>query len=204
MAKEIREGRLDPRTLTVGQRREVLCVIADGKVTPKELAHFLKTSRSRIHSDLAAVRKTAGTKVIEWGIATTVGYLKEAADECYAQAFKDGDVGMAFSIRRDLVRSLKELGVIGADAKDGIKITIESIGAGYERALDSLELSMDPLLTGEKVDPRSSKARHRTIDVEAGDPALPLEETLDPEDDVAEEQAAVEPHEDEEDQDDVV
>ena len=76
-----------------------------------------------------------------------------AAEKYQAEAFKQADMALAWSIERDKVKLLKELGVVGPrEDRDGIKLTLEVLGRGYERARGLLGRALDPTLTGQVVD----------------------------------------------------
>ncbi len=148
---EIREHRVDPRDLNPNQRRSLLMLMANGKQTSSELAAWFHVSPQTIRKDLATIRREVGREVREWGVEEVVGQLTMTADRCAATAMKHDDVGLAWSIQRDLVRLLKELGVVGGETQDGVRITVEALGAGYERARKALGRALDPRLTGEHV-----------------------------------------------------
>lgn len=160
IVRDIQDGRADPRTLEPKQRRAVLAILADGRFSTLDLANILKTTRKKIELDLIRMRRELGAEIVSWDTATAVGYLAAGVDRCYAQAMHDGDVGLANSIRSGFVRQLKELGVIGPkDANAGVKITLEMVGDNLQRATEALEQAFNPLLSGERLDPRTVEGK---------------------------------------------
>lgn len=149
LLEEIKESRLDPRDLTKPQRQACLLVLANGVQTSAELAELLGVSPSLIRKDMQQIRSTIGREVREWDLETVLGQLAMRAERCQVEAMRQEDPGLAWSIQRDLVKLLKELGVVGSsDRQEGLRITVEALGAGYERARQVLGQALDPRLTG--------------------------------------------------------
>lgn len=148
---DIKSGRIDPATFSPELRRSVVAILADGRLAPRDIAFVLKVTADRVRRDLERIRKKAGKRIVAWTLETAVGYLESAAEVSYAMAVENGDAQLVFAIRRDFVKQLKELGVFGQDSRDGVRITIEGVGTGMDKALEALETSMDPRLTGERI-----------------------------------------------------
>jgi len=171
LVREIQSGIVDPRTLRPEARRAVVAFLAEGKtkegklLTRTALATLLRTTTGRIAKDLAAIRRTAGARLVKtWGVEGAIGFLEQTAEECYAEARAAGDYGMAWAIRSSFVKQLKELGALGGNREqEGFKVTFESVGGGLARLTQQLEQAFRPELTGERV-----------VDARA----LPLPETL--------------------------
>lgn len=153
LLEELVARRLDPRDLSKQQRKAVLLLQAGGKHTSAELATLLAVSPSLIRKDLQEIRREIGREVQEWSLEDVVGGMVLAAERYQAQAVKQEDVALAWTIERDKVKLLKELGLVGArDERDGVKLTLEVLGKGYERARVALGRALDPSLTGQVVD----------------------------------------------------
>lgn len=169
LLKEIQEHRLDPRDLTIDQRRACLMVIADGTRTTSQLARIFRCTPYKIQSDIAAIRKEVGRSKLKWGAEEVIGQAVMAAEIASARALKEGDVGLFWTINRDLARLMKELGVVEPKkAHDGMRITVEAMGESYERVTRRLAETLDPALTGEVID---QGPRHET---QLNPPPLPL------------------------------
>ncbi len=178
LLQDIKAHRLDPKDLSPGQRRACLVLCAHGTMTSTELAVMFRTTPSTIRMDLKKIREEVGRDVKTWTLAEVLGDLSLVAEKTTAMALKAEDPGLAWSIRRDMAKMLKELGVIGQEAdKGGFKLTIEAMGQGYERTKEALKLAMNSKLTGMIDEPTPSPVK-----------AIPLNGTLgdqDPEDSFA-------------------
>lgn len=152
LLKDISEGRVDPRTLNADQRRACLVVMANGHQTSAELAHIFGVSPQTIRGDMKLIRERFGREVGEWTLEEALGDLAHCAEKFSAQAFKQGDVGLAWQIKREFIRALKDLGVLGGQEGNGLTVTIEGLAGGYERARKVLATALDPALTGEVIE----------------------------------------------------
>jgi hypothetical protein len=169
---DLKDGLIDPLDVTPTQRRACLLLLANGSQTTAELAALFHVSTSSIRGDLKAIREEVGREVREWSLEEVLGQAVMAADKCSAMAMKQNDPGLSWTINRDLVKLLKDLGVVEpAHSADSLTITVESIGRGYEKAARVLTTALDPRLTGVVESSPPS---------EGGLPALPLGETLIP------------------------
>ena len=149
LLRDIAEKRLDASSLSKQQRRACLVVLANGKQTQIELGELFGVSHRTIRMDLRQIRKELGREVREWGLDEVLGQTVMAAEKYQTLAIKHEDPALAWSIQRDLVKLLRDLGVVGRDQdRDGLRITVEAIGSGYERARKVLGQALDPRLTG--------------------------------------------------------
>ena len=106
-----------------------------------------------IRKDLMKIRAELGREVKEWTLEEVLGDLALAADKCSAQAMRQEDPGLSWTIRRDFAKLLKAFGVVqNSDERSSMTLTIEGIGEGYERARAALIRGLDPRLTGEVVE----------------------------------------------------
>lgn len=165
---KLEDKTLDPKILTRKQRRACLAVVANGNHTAHALAHLFGVSSFTIRSDLKRIREELGGEVRHWSLDYVLGDLMMTADVCASRAMAEGDYGMAWKIKSESVKHLRELGVIG-ERKDqeGIRVTVEAIGQGYDKVRDALVYAMDPVLSGEE-------DQGPVIDVEARTLELPL------------------------------
>lgn len=151
LLNDIAEKRIDPTVLTADQRRACLVVMANGHQTSSELAAIFGVGPSCIRMDMKKIREETGREVGSWTLEEALGDLAHAHEKYAAQAYKQGDIGLAWTIKRDFVKILKDLGVIeGASQGDSLTVTIEGLGRGYERARKVLGRVLDPVLTGEE------------------------------------------------------
>lgn len=150
LLREITEHRLDPKTLTPQQRRACLLLMADGKHTSTELAELFGVTPSCIRMDLKGLREIQGREVREWTLDHVLGYLAMSAERYAAMAIKQQDVALAWTIKRDTVRLLKELGLVGKqEQQSAMQLTINMLGESYDRAREVLAQKLAPELTGE-------------------------------------------------------
>lgn len=156
LLRDINDGSRDAKDLTANSRRACLMFVANGKRSVSDLASIFKVSRITINKDLAHIRMEMGAKVKEWGLNHILGQLSINAERFMTMALKEHDVGLAWTIQRDLAKLLKDFGVGQEVTKkdDSFKVTIESVGGGYERATELLykQFTMDPAMTGEVID----------------------------------------------------
>lgn len=173
---DIRSKRLDAGDISADQRRACLMLLANGKQTSAEMAVMFKVSPSCIRQDLQVLRKALGREVQEWSLEDVLGQLYMAKEKCAAEAMKNEDPGLAWTVERDWAKMLKELGVIGPrEDRSGLRLTVEAIGTGMDRAVNLLSRRLDPILTGEVVGlDATDDDQPTTITV----PALPLRSSL--------------------------
>lgn len=147
--------RLDPRDLSKAQRQAVLLLQANGQHTSAELAELLQVKPQLIRNDLSEIRRRLGREVQEWTLEDVVGGMILAAEKYQARAFAQEDVGLAWAIERDKVKLLKDLGLVGGPTHEGVRLTLEVLGQGYERARAALGQALDPILTGQVLEVES-------------------------------------------------
>lgn len=164
LVHDIKDGLVDPRGLSQKQRRACLVFFADGSKTSTQLGVMFKVSAATIRTDLKAMRAEIGVEYSEWGVAEVIGDLGIAAESFVSKALKQGDVGLAWSIKKDFAKTLKDLGLIGPQGdKDGLKITIETMGENYARATSKLARALNPALTGEVIEVEPAKPRKTKV-----------------------------------------
>jgi hypothetical protein len=164
LIRDLQANRIDAKTLDVRARRAVVAFLAerrsttkDGKpgkvVTHEALARLLKVSTKRISSDLTAVRKAIGARLMQtWGAEGAVGFLERLAMEAIRDARELGDPAMAWMIGSSFVKQLKELGAFGGRGdQEGFKVTFETVGPNLAALTRKLEDAFRPELTGERI-----------------------------------------------------
>lgn len=151
LLRDINEGIKDPRTLTTAERRAVVMILySGGQRKSAQIAGILNATRATITSDIGYIRKEIGRSQGDWSPSEVIGDLAISAEDYVARALKEGDVGLAWTIKKDFAKMLKDFGMVGSQEEErGFRITIESIGEGYERASEQLKQMFDPSLTGE-------------------------------------------------------
>ena len=103
-----------------------------------------------IRKDILRIRAEIGREVHEWTMEQVVGDLAHSAERYSSLAMAQEDPGLAWTIKKDLAKLLREWGVIGrGGGESSTRITIEHIGENYSRMKDVLSLAMDPSLSGE-------------------------------------------------------
>lgn len=152
LLREIKQGRVDPHTLTPNQRRACLLLMANGTQTSAELSELFGVQPTTIRKDLREVRAELGREVREWSPDEVVGDLALAAERYSAHALRQEDPGLAWKIKLDFAEHLRKLGLLGGKDSSGVRVTVEMLGEGYERMRGMLAQTLDPRLTGEVVD----------------------------------------------------
>lgn len=153
LLREVQEGRVDAKALPRATRKSLLILLAGGKQTSTELAAIFGVSAKAIRQDLREIRAEVGREVRQWGADEVVGDLAMSAEKLHAMALRNDDLALAWTIKRDFAKTLRELGVVGPQERDGLRVTIEALGEGYEKARAILSRTLDPRLTGEIVVP---------------------------------------------------
>ena len=152
MLKAITEGTLDPHRVSADQRRAMLVVMANGTQTSAQLGELFGVSAGTVRKDVLRIRSEIGEEVCSWTMAQVVGDLAHSAEKYSALAMQHEDPGLAWTIKRDLAKLLREWGVIGrGGGREGLTVTVEHVGASYERLKGVLALTLDPALTGEQI-----------------------------------------------------
>lgn len=173
LLNDVKDRRVDPKTLSVEARRACLTVMANGKQTSAELAEFFGVSPQTIRADVTAIRQELGAEASRWTPEQVLGRLLLASEKYQARAMRMEDPGLAWSIERDTMKLLIELGLAGPKARpqgEGVvRLTMEVLQQGYERSREILTKALDARLTGEVVD---VEAQVTTA------PALPVKSTF--------------------------
>lgn len=169
LIRDLHSKTLDAATLDTKARRAVVAFLAEGRtpagkdkagnktggklVTREQLARLLKVSTKTITADLTVIRKAAGARIVKkWGIEGAIGFLERTAEDCYREARELGDPALAWMIRSNFVKQLKELGAFGAKGEnEGFKVTFETVGPQLAALTRKLEDAFRPELTGERV-----------------------------------------------------
>lgn len=181
LAAQIQKGVRSPKDLTPDQRRACLVVMAQGKRTPMELASFFQVAPGTIRNDLLAIRQDLGREVAAWTPEQVLGRLVFSAEKYQAAAMRQDDPALAWTIEKDTIKLLHDLGVIGPKVdRHTVTFTMETLAGSYERAAGVLQKRLDPRLTGEiTVEGKTSgQASSKAIKEEAQPPRLELKTTL--------------------------
>lgn len=149
LLKDIKARRVDPGSLTEGQRVSVLLVLVNGKYTTAELADLLDVSPGQIRRDMIVLRRRVGREVREWTPEDVVGDLVMAADRYSARAMQQNDTALAWKIKLDLAKALAQAGLTTGGAEERrLKVTVEAIDRGMGDFRTVMLDALDPVLSG--------------------------------------------------------
>ena len=149
LLKDIRSRRVDPHSISDQQRRSVMLVLAHGTYTAAELGDLLGVSPQTIRKDMRLLRQQVGREVREWTPEDVVGDLVLAADRMGARAMQQNDTALAWKIRLDLARALREAGLTsGGQEERRLKVTVEAIETGMGDFRTTMLQALDPVLSG--------------------------------------------------------
>lgn len=152
LMKALKDKKRDALTLTREERKAVLILMGLGKNTSSELGVMLGCTPDLIRQLNREIRQERGSEVTSWTREEILGSMVMAAEKCSAMAYEQEDAQLAWAIERDKVKLLKEVGILEpTSAQEGIRLTIEALGAKYERATGILATRLDPRLTGKVV-----------------------------------------------------
>lgn len=182
LLQDIAKRRIEPKELTTEQRRSCLMMLMQRDKSISELAALFQVTSGTISNDLKQLRKTIGKDLSGWTSDELIGDISSAAEVIYREAMKEKDFGLAWQVKKDLHEHLRKIGVgEERDNENKLKITIESIGKGYERMKDVVTNALDPRLSGMIVDvPGQSKPKPLGLEVKSQfQPEEELEDEID-------------------------
>ncbi|MFH1615104.1 MAG: hypothetical protein ABIG61_08495 [Planctomycetota bacterium] len=110
--KRIREGFLDPKEISISDRRVCVGYLRLEGYTQEEIAQIFKVHRLTIIRDEKANRQEAAKLVDEIDVKCIAGDLIIFARHLFAKALREKDYGLAWKIRRDLISDLQSLGYL--------------------------------------------------------------------------------------------
>jgi len=110
--KRIREGLLDPKEISISDRRVCVAYLRLEGYTQEEIAQIFKVHRQTIIRDEKANRMDAARLVDEIDVKSTAGSLIVWAGHLAAKALREKDYGLAWKIQRDLISDLQSLGYL--------------------------------------------------------------------------------------------
>lgn len=110
--KRIREGSLDPKEISISDRRVCIAYLRLEGYRQEEIAHIFKVHRQTIIRDEKANRKDAAKLVDEIDVKSVAGNLIIWARNLAAKALREKDYGLAWKIQRDLISDLQSLGYL--------------------------------------------------------------------------------------------
>ena len=115
--KRIREGLLDPKEISISDRRVCVAYLRLEGYTQEEIAQIFKVHRQTIIRDEKANRMDAARLVDEIDVKSTAGSLIVWAGHLAAKALREKDYGLAWKIQRDLISDLQSLGYLPRSAE---------------------------------------------------------------------------------------
>lgn len=169
LIRGLQDKTIDATTLDGSTRRAVVAFLAEGRtpesrdkdgkkqggklVTRDILARLLKVTPATISNDVTKIRRAAGARIVKrWGVEAAIGLLEKTAEDCYREARELGDPALAWMIRSNFVKQLKELGAFGAKGEqEGFRVTFETVGPQLAGLTRKLEEAFRPELSGERV-----------------------------------------------------
>jgi hypothetical protein len=110
--KRIREGYLDPKEISVSDRRVCVAYLRLEGYTQEEIAQIFKVHRQTIVRDEKANRRGAAKLVDEIDVKSVAGNLIVWARHLAAKALREKDYSLAWKIQRDLISDLQSLGYL--------------------------------------------------------------------------------------------
>lgn len=110
--KRIRDGVLDPKEISVTDRRICVSYLRLEGYRQEEIAQIFKVHRLTIMRDEKANRKDAAKLVDEIDVKSVAGNLIIWARNLAAKALRKKDFALAWKIRRELISDLQSLGYL--------------------------------------------------------------------------------------------
>ncbi len=108
----IREGSLDPKEISVSDRRVCVAYLRLEGYTQEDIAEIFKISRQTIIRDEKANRQEAAKLVDEIDVKSIAGDLIISASHLAAKALREKDYGLAWRIKTELIGKLQSLGYL--------------------------------------------------------------------------------------------
>jgi hypothetical protein len=158
--ERLENGELDVADLNSRERRALLLLLlAKGNTSVSAAARLFKVSRRTIQVDREKIRREVARST---DLDALVGGMIFAADELSTRAADNGDFATAWTIVKQRIELLAELGYLGGrDSGGDLPLTIESLSANYDRARLELAQAFDPAfaaVSGEVIEPE--RGRH--------------------------------------------
>jgi predicted DNA-binding protein (UPF0251 family) len=110
--KRIREGLLDPKEISISDRRVCAAYLRLEGYTQEEIAQIFKVHRQTIIRDEKANRQEAAKLVDEIDVKSITGDLIISASHLAAKALREKDYGLAWRIKTELIDKLQSLGYL--------------------------------------------------------------------------------------------
>ena len=110
--KKIHEGFLDPKEISISDRRVCVAYLRLEGYTQEEIAEIFKVHRQTIIRDERANRREAAKLVDEIDVKSVAGSLIAWARHLAAKALREKNYALAWKIQRDLVSDLQSLGYL--------------------------------------------------------------------------------------------
>lgn len=110
--KRIRERSLDPKEISIPDRRVCVAYLRLEGYTQEEIAEIFKINRQTIIRDEKANRQEAARLVDEIDVKSVAGDLIISASHLSAKALREKDYGLAWRIKTELIDKLQSLGYL--------------------------------------------------------------------------------------------
>ena len=110
--KKIREGFLDPKDISISDRRICVAYLRLEGYTQEEIAEIFRVSRQTIIRDEKANRREVARLVDDIDVKSIAGSLIAWARHLAAKALREKNYALAWKIRRELKSDLQSLGYL--------------------------------------------------------------------------------------------
>ena len=110
--KRVREGLLDPKEISVSDRRVCIAYLRMEGCRQEEIAEIFNVHRQTIIRDEKANRRELAKLVDEIDVRSYTGELIASARNLAAKALRKKDYALAWKIRRELISDLQSLGYL--------------------------------------------------------------------------------------------
>jgi len=110
--KRIRERSLDPKEISIPDRRVCIAYLRLEGYTQEDVAEIFKISRQTIIRDEKANRQEAAKLVDEIDVKSIAGDLIISASHLAAKALREKDYGLAWRIKTELIGKLQSMGYL--------------------------------------------------------------------------------------------
>lgn len=146
--EQIKAKKMDPRVLSVKERRKVVAYLQLDGQPPLDIAKFLGKCHQVIYRDMKILRNEYAFDVERGGSQSVIGRLLQAAAVAGSLALKSNDIDLYWKIEKDIFDRLQKAGyvptvadkVIIKDERDVIAETtedkvqiIDAIGRAVDR-----------------------------------------------------------------------
>ena len=110
--KRIHEGSLEPKEISISDRRVCIACLRLEGYTQEEIAQIFKVTRQTIIRDQKAVHLDAAKLVDEIDVKSVASDLIVWANQLVSKAMREKDYALVWKIKRELINELQSLGYL--------------------------------------------------------------------------------------------